>query len=179
MPSELGNLDNLLYLLLSGNSLAGCIPQALSDVTMDAHGLPFCASAAATNTTSPTATQTSLPTSDTPVPTDSPSPTDTPVTADAKAVTDVRLTSNQPGVLEVSWDAPSQTPRDYRVNWAKVGENFPLIGDNIGKAFPTSPAYTISGLDKGVQYKVKIRACGSGERNGDWTEEYQADIASS
>ena len=105
-------------------------------------------------------------------------PTNTPVTTDVKAVANVQLSSNQPGELALSWDAPSRTPRDYRVNWAKAGESFPRIRDNIGNAFPTSPSYTISSLDGGFTYKVKIRARYTGEPNGDWTEEYTAVVAS-
>ena len=137
-------------------------------------------------TNTPTPTNTTVPPTNTPIPTDTPvPPTNTPiptntlVPANAKAVTNVQLSSSQPGVLEVSWDAPPRTPRDYRINWAKAGEDFPLISENIGNAFPTSPAYTITGLDEGVTYKVKLRSRYSGETNGEWTEEYQADVASS
>ena len=55
-------------------------------------------------------------------------------------------------------DAPTKTPRDYRVNWARVGERFPTWTDLSGNAFPTSSSYTITGLDEGVRYKVKVRA---------------------
>ena len=79
-------------------------------------------------------------------PTNTPVPTNTPETAGAKAVANVRLSSSQAGVLEVSWDAPPQTPRDYRIAWAKLGENLKIWTDSSGNAFPTSPSYTISGL---------------------------------
>ena len=71
---------------------------------------------------------------------------------DTKAIGAVQLESNQPGVLEVSWDAPTETPCDYRVNWARVGENFPAWTDFSGNAFPTSSSYTITDLDQGVRY---------------------------
>ena len=77
---------------------------------------------------------------------------------DTKAIGAVRVESNQPGVLDVSWDAPTDTPRDYRVNWARVGEDFPTWTDSSGNAFPTTSSYTITGLDQGVRYKVKVRA---------------------
>ena len=86
--------------------------------------------------------------------------------------------SNQPGVLEASWDVPSETPRDYRVSWAKVGESFRTWTDLSGNAFPTSPSYTITGLDEGVRYKVKVRARYNGSA-GDWTEPVKADVAGS
>lgn len=65
---------------------------------------------------------------------------------------------NQPGELEVSWDAPAQTTRDNRVSWARAGEGFKPWTDLTGNAFPTGSSYTITGLDQGVCYKVKVRA---------------------
>ena len=117
----------------------------------------------ATNTALPTATNTPEPTAtDTPVPT----ATNTLPPVNNRAIAAVRLSSNQPGVLEVSWDSPSESPRDYRISWAKVGENFKTWTDSSGNAFPTSASHTITGLDKGVRYKVTVRARyqdGSGE----------------
>ena len=65
---------------------------------------------------------------------------------------------NQPGELEVSWDAPAQTTRGYRLSWARVGEGFKPWTDLTGNAFPTGSSYTITGLDQSVRYKVKVRA---------------------
>ena len=96
---------------------------------------------------------------------------------DTKAIGAVQLESNQPGVLEVSWDAPTETPRDYRVNWARVGENFPTWTDLSGNAFPTSSSYTITDLDQGVRYKVQVRARYDGSA-GDWSERVEAVVAS-
>ena len=62
-----------------------------------------------------------------------------------RAIGAVRLVSSQPGELEVSWDAPAETPRDYRISWARVGESFLTWTDLSGNAFPTSSSYTISG----------------------------------
>ena len=98
---------------------------------------------------------------------------------DTKAISTVRVQSSQPGVLEVSWDAPTETPRDYRVNWARVGENFPTWTNLSGNAFPTNPSYTITGLDEGVRYKVKVRARYEGESPGGWSATVEAVIASS
>ena len=94
-----------------------------------------------------------------------------------KAIGAVQLESNQPGVLEVSWDAPTETPLDYRINWARVGENFPTWTDLSGNAFPTSSSYTITDLDQGVRYKVKVRARYNGSA-GDWSERVEAVVAS-
>ena len=141
----------------------------------------------ATNTSVPTATDTPLPPSNTPTPTDTPVPpsntpvpptaTNTPVPANAKDVSNIRLSSSQAGVLEVSWDAPSETPKDYRLGWAKVGENFRTWTDTSVNAFPTSNSYTITGLEAGTRYKVIVRARYHSGGPGDWSDEYEADVA--
>ena len=81
----------------------------------------------------------------------------------------VRVGNSQPGILELSWDPPSETPLDYLVSWAPAGEDFPSENDDQGNAYPTSPAYTIAGLAEGGCYKVRLRAR-YGDGAGDWTE---------
>ena len=111
------------------------------------------------------------------MPTDTPAPpTNTP--EDPKAVSRVQLVSGQAGVIDVSWDTPSQAPKDYRVNWAKVGEGFPTWTDLSGNAFPTSNSYTITGLDHGARYKVRLRARYQSGGPGDWSARYEIDVAS-
>ena len=52
--------------------------------------------------------------------------TDTPAPPiSSQGVYGLTLASNSAGELQVSWDAPGQSPNDYRVNWAKVGEALP------------------------------------------------------
>ena len=70
----------------------------------------------------------------------------------------VQLASESPGVLAITWDAPSQAPRDYRLVWAKVGEGFSSWKSSVGNAFPTTESWTLSGLEGGVEYKVRVRA---------------------
>ena len=86
--------------------------------------------------------------------------------------------SNRAGVLEVSWNAPSETPKDYRVGWAKVGENFRTWTDTSVNAFPTSSSYTTTGLEAGARYKVHVRARYQGEAPGPWSNIYEANVAS-
>ena len=82
----------------------------------------------ATNTAVPTATNTSVPPTNTSVP-----PTNTPVqAANSRAVTNVQLRSNHPGELTVSWNAPSDPPRDYRVMYARIDEDFKTWSDASG-----------------------------------------------
>ena len=144
------------------------------------------ASGVATNT--PTATPTATPTpTPTAMPADTPTPTATPVytptptataAEDSKAVGTVRLESNQAGVLNVSWDSPTNAPVDYRVSWARTGEDFPSWTVSAGNAFPTTPSYTITGLDQGIRYKVKVRARYQPDTPGAWSAVVEADVAS-
>ena len=97
---------------------------------------------------------------------------------DTRAIGAVQLESNQPGELHVSWDPPTDTPRDYRIIWARVGEDFLSWTDSRGNAFPTSPSYTITGLDEGVRYKVRVRARYASGNAGGWTDVVEAIVAS-
>ena len=74
------------------------------------------------------------------------------------AVSGLTLTSNTPGTLAMSWDIPDQTPTDYRVNWGKSAEDFPSYAENDGNAYPTTNSHTVTGLDEGIEYKVRVRA---------------------
>ena len=44
------------------------------------------------------------------------------------------------------------------MNWAKAGDEFPTWTDLSGNTFPTRNSYTITGLDAGSRYKVRVRA---------------------
>ena len=120
-----------------------------------------------TITSSPTATNTSIP------------PTNTPVqVADSRAVTNVQLASNLAGQLTVSWNAPSQTPNDYRVMYAPINESYKAWSDPSGNAFPTETSITLTGLDQGVSYKVQVRARYNGS-SGPWTDQQEALVVDS
>ena len=95
----------------------------------------------------------------------------------SRAIGVVRVESNQPGVLEISWDAPAETPLDYRVSWARVGESFPSRPDDPGNAYPTSPSHMSMGLDQGVRYQVQVRARYE-DSNGEWSAPVEAVVAS-
>ena len=73
-------------------------------------------------------------------------------------VSGLTLTSDSPGTLAMSWDVPDQTPTDYRVNWGKSAEDFPSYAENDGNAYPTTNSHTVTGLDEGIEYKVRVRA---------------------
>ena len=125
-------------------------------------------------------TNTPVPPTDTPVPTNtSLPPTNTPVPLEiSRDVTNVHLTSSQPGELTVTWNAPSDPPHDYRVMYSRVDEDYKTWRDSSGNAFPTSTSITLTGLDQGVRYKVKVRARYNGS-SGDWSQQYEAEVASS
>ena len=95
---------------------------------------------------------------------------------DTRAVGTVSIESTQPGELDVSWDPPTDTPRDYRIRWARDGEDFLAWTDTRGNAFPTEPSYTITDLDQGVLYKVEVRARYDGS-SGPWAEPVEAVVA--
>ena len=80
------------------------------------------------------------------------------------------LSSTESGTIEVTWDAPGETPRDYRVAWAKAGENFLPKSDLAGNAFPTSPGHTVTNLDEGEECQVRVRARYDSGGSGDWSD---------
>ena len=81
--------------------------------------------------------------------------------------------SDAPGVLNVSWEAASPAPTDYRVSWAPVGEPYRTWSDLSGNAFPAAESHTVEGLVAGAEYKVKVRAryFGNTHWSGSWTDE--------
>ena len=96
----------------------------------------------------------------------------------SRAIGRITLVSSQPGTIQASWEAPTEEPADYRISWAKEGEDFKTWTDNTGNAFPTEPSYTIPGLEGGEEYKVKIRARYDGS-SGDWSGEAVITVAAS
>ena len=97
-------------------------------------------------------------------------PIEPPVTPpDPRDIGEIILTSTQPGAIQVTWQAPGETPKDYRVAWAKVGEPFLTWTNLAGNAFPTSPDHTITDLEEGEQYKVRTRARYDSGGSGDWS----------
>ena len=127
-----------------------------------------------TNTPIPP-TNTPIPPTNTPVP-----PTNTQVPeGDRKSISGLRAASDQAGVIALSWDAPSETPRDYRVNWGPVGQGFPSFRGDVGNAYPTSNSYTISGVDEGARFKVRVRARYDSGGPGDWSGVVEVDVAGS
>ena len=88
----------------------------------------------------------------------------------------ITLTSAAPGTIEASWVAPGEAPANYRISWAKAGESYLTWTDSSGNAFPTDPAHTITGLEAGEPYNVRVRASYSGT-SGDWSGDVTITIA--
>ena len=67
-----------------------------------------------------------------------------------------------PGEVTVSWDAPSDAPDDYRVTWKKsAGKWTSYKNENTvegGNAFPTGTSHTVSNMEEGTAYKVRVRS---------------------
>ncbi len=97
--------------------------------------------------------------------------------SDPRDVAGFTLSSTESGTIEITWDAPGETPRDYRVAWAKAGENFLPRSDLAGNAFPTSPGHTVTDLDEGEEYQVKVRARYDSGGSGDWSDAYTVTVA--
>ena len=76
------------------------------------------------------------------------------------AVADLQLTSTSAGTLTVSWDAASPTPTDYRVDWAKSGEDYKSWKVDEGHKYPDPSATTttITDLSHDTEYKIRMRA---------------------
>ncbi|WP_419865408.1 cadherin-like beta sandwich domain-containing protein [Candidatus Poriferisodalis sp.] len=76
----------------------------------------------------------------------------------------VTLSSEAPGELTVSWEAPRLAPYGYRVMWARDDLDYLSYWQpdetNRGNLWPTGDAtsVTLTGLDEGATYKVQTRA---------------------
>ena len=112
----------------------------------------------------------------TPVPTAAPTPA-----PPSDEVTNLRLSSDAPGEVTITWDAPSDAPADYRVAWAR--DDLSYLSWNAsdethrGSAYPggADTSLTLTGLTGGETYKVRMRSRynpGTSEgRSGPWTDE--------
>ena len=91
----------------------------------------------------------------------------------SRGVYGLTLVSNSAGKLTASWTEPAETPDDYRISWAKADEDYADADATDGNAYPTSPEYTISGLENGETYKIRVLARYSGE-SGPWSGDQEA-----
>ena len=119
-----------------------------------------------TNTAIPP-TATAIPPTATAIP---PTATDAPVSdIGPREIRSVRLQGDPNGAFDVSWTVPTDKPVDYRISWAVNGEDYLSWRDSSGNEYPVANAYTVTGLDVNVCYKVRVRSRYDGSAGG-WTE---------
>ena len=103
-------------------------------------------------------------------------------------IPNLSLSSNAPGELTITWNAPATTPEDYRVAWAKNDLSY-LAWDasnetHRGSAYPsaTATSHTLTGLTNGATYKVRMRSrynTGTSEGwSGPWTTKATVTVSS-
>ena len=97
------------------------------------------------------------------------------------AISHLSVSSPDPGQLVVTWNAPAETPTDYRVRWTPSNQDYlAYTEDNTserGSAYPEVTTLTVDNLPTGVEYKVQVRARHSGGQHqdnpwsGPWSDE--------
>ena len=86
---------------------------------------------------------------------------------------------DNPGELDISWDAHPAGPQDYRVKWAPVDEDYRRWGDRNWNAYLSSTSHTVTGLTEGATYKAQVLArTNTPERlRAPWSAEVTGDAA--
>ena len=82
-------------------------------------------------------------------------------------------TGDDPGELEITWDAHTQTTKtllNYRVAWTPQGEGFKSADQTDWNTHTTGTQHTATGLDAGATYKVKVRTRYEGNQGSRWTQ---------
>ena len=83
------------------------------------------------------------------------------------------MAGDQAGNLDVAWDPlqpNGKTLSDYQVTWAPDGENFKNKNQTEWHDYPTTNEVSVTGLDAGATYKVKVRARYDDNKKSDWTD---------
>ena len=76
------------------------------------------------------------------------------------------------GELEITWHAHPQTSKtlsDYRVTWTPDGESFKTNNQTEWYAYPTTNQVSVTGLDAGETYKVRVRARYDDNKKSRWS----------
>ena len=100
------------------------------------------------------------------------------------AMPNPQLTSDAPGEITLSWDAPAPLPDDYRLMWSEDSLKFLPVSEpnevGRGNEFPSGAvdgtartSYTLSGLTPGETIKLRARTRytpdGAGNSNRHWS----------
>ena len=101
---------------------------------------------------------------------------------DQGAISGLVLSSPDPGQMVVAWNAPSQTPTDYRVRWAPSNQDYLSFSETNttqrGSAYPTGTSHTVNNLPAGTSYKVQARARYNGGEHADnpWSGPWSSQV---
>ena len=89
-------------------------------------------------------------------------------------VTGLTVTAgDDPGELQITWDHHPQTTKtflNYRVAWAPQGDSFKSADQTDWNVHTTSNQHTVTGLDAGATYQVKVRTRYEGNQGSRWTD---------
>ena len=80
---------------------------------------------------------------------------------------------NAAGDLDITWDSHPQTSKnlsDYRVTWTPYGEDFKSNDQTDWYAYPTTNQVTVTGLDAGATYQVRVRARYDDGKKSRWSD---------
>ena len=70
----------------------------------------------------------------------------------------------------MSWHAPTgAAPTDYRVNWARSGEDYPSGTDDTANLHPTTTSQQLTDLDEGVELRRTPGMSYSASSHGTYT----------
>ena len=84
------------------------------------------------------------------------------------------------GELGLTWDPHPQTTKtlsDYRVTWTPDGEDFKTNDQTDWYAYPTTNQVTVTGLDVGETYKVRVRARYDDNKKSRWSQVQNGEAA--
>ena len=77
------------------------------------------------------------------------------------------------GELEITWDAHPQTSKtlsDYRVTWTPDAESFKPNDQNEWYAYPTTNQVSVTDLEAGATYQVRVRARYEDTKKSNWSD---------
>ena len=80
---------------------------------------------------------------------------------------------DQAGEIDLTWDPNPQTTKtlsDYRVTWTPDGEPFKTKNQTDWYAYPTTNEVSVTGLDAGASYQVRVRARYDDGRKSNWSD---------
>ena len=83
------------------------------------------------------------------------------------------MAGDNPGEMLITWDAHTQTTKtflNYRVAWTPQGESFKSADQTDWNAHTTGTQHTVTGLDAGASYQVKVRTRYEGNQRSRWTQ---------